>query len=733
VLIVPSEFDYVVVGAGAGGGVVAARLALLGHQVLVIEAGSDSQANRNSEVPLFHPFASEDPELSWQMFVRHYLNPVRRDSKAGDDDGRIFYPRGSALGGSTAINAMICMPPHHADWDRLAQLTGDASWNRQSMWRYFQRIERCQYRCRPADPDSREHNPAQHGFDGWLPIDRPHRGDVLEHLDASLSRLIAAAFFTHYPQVAGGIKRARSAYERAHRGRVTEVGWDALASLDHDKFVRDIGRSVLFGLMRDADGSGDPKAIDRLTSALQQIESVFDRIVEHPLEVTLQTVYLAAAFGELKEVLSSLDGVLDPNDVRVFDERREGVFFIPQSVDARTGKRSGTADLLRSVKAREGEGLTIWTDTFVARVLLEAEGGGRRAIGVECLRGGHVYKANYSPRPVVGEPFVVKARREVILCGGAINTPQLLMLSGIGPQSEIERTNMTEGDGRAIVLQYDLPGVGENLHDRYEASVLYRLPEPLTLLTECQCRPGSDEQLDRDAAWKRWQQDHQGVYATNGGVVGFTRRSRPEEPDPDLFIFGLPGRFAGYEAGYAEKILAGDGRRIWSWVILKAHSRNRKGRVRLASRSPLAQPDVCFHYFDPQDADDRKDLADVHTAVQAVREMMADSGPPGAEETGGTAGKDGDALDQFLRDEAWGHHACGTCKIGRDDDSRAVLAGDFRVRGTWNLRVVDASVFPDIPGFFLAMPVYMIAEKAADVIHATSFQPAAGPAPLPNS
>ena len=73
-------------------------------------------------------------------------------------------------------------------------------------------------------------------------------------------------------------------------------------------------------------------------------------------------------------------------------------------------------------------------------------------------------------------------------------------------------------------------------------------------------------------------------------------------------------------------------------------------------------------------------------------------------------------LREFVRDEAWGHHACGTAKIGRDDDPNAVLDGDFRVRGVDGLRVVDASVFPDIPGFFIASAVYLVAEKASDVI-----------------
>ena len=83
-----------------------------------------------------------------------------------------------------------------------------------------------------------------------------------------------------------------------------------------------------------------------------------------------------------------------------------------------------------------------------------------------------------------------------------------------------------------------------------------------------------------------------------------------------------------------------------------------------------------------------------------------------------------DGIDKFVQDRAWGHHASCTCKIGGDDDPLAVLDSSFRVRGVKGLRVVDASVFPKIPGFFVVMPTYMISEKAADVIHADATAPA---------
>jgi len=193
-------YDFVVIGSGAGGGPVASNLARAGYSVLVLEAGDDC-CNYNYRVPCFHPFASEDPEMSWDFFVRHYDDNAmqQRDSKFVASKDGILYPRAGTLGGCTAHNAMITVYPQNSDWEHLMSLTGDKSWSPDNMRRYFERLEHCDYisgferlvQAVSGLLHRQGKNPSRHGFSGWLHTQVASLGLALK--DVELLKVVAGA------------------------------------------------------------------------------------------------------------------------------------------------------------------------------------------------------------------------------------------------------------------------------------------------------------------------------------------------------------------------------------------------------------------------------------------------------------------------------------------------------------------------------------------------------------
>jgi len=245
--------------------------------------------------------------------------------------------------------------------------------------------------------------------------------------------------------------------------------------------------------------------------------------------------------------------------------------------------------------------------------------------------------------------------------------------------------------------------------------VITEFARDFALLADATFRPPKTPD-EADACLREWQKGGTGIYASNGALIGIIKRSSPNLPDPDLYIFGLPGYFRGYVPGYSEAFEYHRNR--FTWAILKARTNN-TGRVTLASANPWDTPDINFQYFGDGRRTDDPDLDAVVNGVKFVRGMnrrLADLGIIKREELPGP-GHDTDAeLRTFIRNESWGHHASCTNKIGADNDSTAVLDSRFRVRGTQSLRVVDASVFPKIPGYFIVSAIYMASEKASDVV-----------------
>lgn len=611
----PTDPEFVVVGSGAGGGTLAARLAEMGHRVTLLEAGGDPRRLSGDrlpddyDVPVFHPMASENEAMAWNFFVRHYASTEqqRRDEKYvaewnGQPVDGVLYPRAGTLGGCTAHNAMALLYPPDADWDDIAELTGDASWSARKMRGYFERIEDCRHRFFLYRWLARLGiNPTGHGWNGWLRTEKEIPKAALE--DKDLETMLREA--------------ALEAFER----------------------------------------SGDP----------------------------------------LEQARWWIKSQLDPNDWRLMRRNAGGACYAPMTT--RRHRRTGARERVLEVADKYPDRLRIELNALATRVLF---GDGNRAIGVEYLEGERIYRASGRPSGDRGQRRIVQASREVILAGGAFNTPQLLMLSGIGPRKTLER--------HGIDVRVDLPGVGANLQDRYEIGVVNRMNfRRWSMLDGATFTNG-------DAQYAQWAAGRGGVYATNGFVLATIKRSTLERRVPDLFCFALMSRFSGYYPGYSAVIPRS--LNYLTWAVLKGYTNNRSGEVTLRSADPLDPPSINFRYFHEGSAGYDEDLDAVVTGIKFVREvveplkrrrLIAEEELPGADVS------TDDDLRRFVRDNAWGHHASCTCPIG-PADRRGVLTSDFRVHGTHGLRVVDASVFPRIPGLFLVSAVYTIAEKAADVI-----------------
>ncbi|MGD9510645.1 MAG: GMC family oxidoreductase, partial [Geminicoccaceae bacterium] len=421
-----------------------------------------------------------------------------------------------------------------------------------------------------------------------------------------------------------------------------------------------------------------------------------DRVLMRSIILSAEAA-LEESGNPLRRIEWFLQSAGDPNDRDVIASNADGVRYTP--LTTRNRRRTGTRERLLDVARRHPDRLCIELDALACRVLLDASG---RAVGVEYLKGAHLYRAHANPSPGPAERREVGAGREVILAGGAFNTPQLLMLSGIGPRAELERLG--------IPARIDLPGVGRNLQDRYEVCVVNRMRAAhWEALADARFTAG-------DPLYRTWAAGRGSLYATNGAGLAVITRSDRDREIPDLFCMALLGRFSGYYPGYAAD-LAGSLNYL-SWSILKAHTLNRAGTVELASADPRDPPRINFRYFEEGSDADGSDLDAVVTGIRYVRRLtrrLEAEGLIEREELPGAELDSDEQLRSFVRDQAWGHHASCSCRIGRREEG-GVLDGDLRVHGVPGLRVVDASVFPRIPGFFIASAVYMVGEKAADVI-----------------
>jgi choline dehydrogenase len=346
------------------------------------------------------------------------------------------------------------------------------------------------------------------------------------------------------------------------------------------------------------------------------------------------------------------------------------------------GRRSSAANAyLRPAMRRSN--LAVRARSLATRILFESG----RAVGIRYER--------------AGAPYEVRARREVLLCGGPINSPQLLKLSGIGSGTELQQ------HGIAVVC--DRPGVGENLQDHLEFYFQVACTQPITLYS-------SMGLFARAMIGARWLLFKDGLGATNHFETGSFIRSCAGVPYPDIQYHFLPlavtydGSSLAKEHGFQAHV-----------GPMRSKSR---GHVRLASANPHDHPTILFNYLTHPD-----DMTEMRACVRLTREIFAQAAfkPYRGREIQPGAGVTSDEqIDAFVREkvESAFHPSC-SCRMGRRDDPMAVVDPEARVIGVDGLRVVDSSIMPSITTGNLNAPTFMLAEKLADHILGRTLLPAA--------
>ncbi|KAI0449762.1 GMC oxidoreductase [Xylaria acuta] len=582
-----TEYDYVVVGSGPGGGPLAVNLANAGYSVFLIEAGDASTATGFGQYP---------PAITWDFFVNHYPEGDSRNNQyshltwktpegrywvgqtgapAGSKLLGVYYPRGATLGGSSMINAMCTWLPSDSDWNYVYELTGDATWKAENMRSIFTRIEHNNYMPKGT---------AGHGFDGFF---QTNMGAKLQ----------------------------------AQRGPL----------------------------------KGN-KVMDAYASDLKMTMAMNDLLQRDPNVLSAD-----------RDTTSSIYGLVQHQYTN--------------------GGRYSSRDYIQAAQKNTSIPLTVSLNSLATRVLFDTTASNKcgssaaaaaapRATGVEYLEGKSLYAADSrrTSGSTTGARKTVTARREVIVSGGAFNSPQLLMLSGVGPADHLRQFNIT--------VVKDLPGVGQNMMDNQEMPIV-----------------GS------------------GSGGTGDAGVAMIRTSHPAHgTERDMFLMGGQGfLFRGFWPDNQTARLPADPPQPYGVSMVKGSSVNNKGWVKLRSADPQDTPEINFNHYA---SGSEYDLAAMKDVIGWVRRIYLAIGikpqePPcsGTLDASGGCGKED---EDWLHKQTFGHHPTSTNRIGADNDTMAVLDSKFRVRGVAGLRVVDASAFARIPGVFPVVSTFLISQKASD-------------------
>jgi choline dehydrogenase len=379
-----------------------------------------------------------------------------------------------------------------------------------------------------------------------------------------------------------------------------------------------------------------------------------------------------------EEMMATAEAAGFANSDDLAGEQPEGFARGEQSVDARGRRVSAATAYLGPARGRQN--LAIRSGVLVRRVVFE----GKKCVGVEI--------------DTPSGPKTIRARREVILSGGAYNSPHLLMLSGVGPAVHLQE--------HGIAIVHDSSGVGRNLQEHPTASLEWNAKSPVTFLNQLR--------LDRVALNSiRWALTGKGPMASQVNSCNVVIRTADHLERPDLQIMVNPIRFdaqmwfPGWRKAQEHVFWAG---------LVQLHPESR-GWVELKSADPRDVAAVTLNIL-AEEADREQMRRAIRTArriynTKPMADLIADERMPGA------AAQSDDEIDAFVRETCYvGMHPTSTCAMGASQSS--VVDNECRVIGVEGLRVVDASVMPTVPGGNTNIPVIMVAEKAADLIRGKS-------------
>ncbi len=354
-------------------------------------------------------------------------------------------------------------------------------------------------------------------------------------------------------------------------------------------------------------------------------------------------------------------------------EQQEGFGLMDQMI--RDGRReSGSTAYLEPIRQRSN--LTIVCDSTILRVSMK----GKCAQGVELRTNGNIQH--------------IGSARETILCAGSINSPKLLMLSGIGPAQQLNQLGID-------VIQ-NLPGVGKNLQDHVNVNVKYESLKPITTTSALK--------LHRKAfIGLQWLATNRGLGATNHFEIAGYIKSKQELTHPDLQLLFMPllvdedGCRPEQDHGFQ--------------VALSYLRSNSRGCIKLKNKDPDTPPSIAFNYLDAQ-----QDYTALRVAIQKTREIcnsVAFEHYIGKEIAPGKSLRDAKQLNDFIKSTLRStKHPCGTCKMGSDTES--VVDDQGKVHGVDQLRVVDASIMPHITTGNTNAPTIMLSEKISDMVRGRS-------------